>query len=103
MTSAPSTNPLISIRFPVPFDRIHAPEVKPAVTELLGNSRTGLDAIGERAEAPTFDNTMRALDTVTEPLDYAMSVVRHLESVATYPELRAVYNAVQPEVAAFYS
>jgi len=32
-----------------------------------------------------------------------VSVVRHLESVATYPELRAAYNAVQPPVSAFYS
>ena len=32
-----------------------------------------------------------------------MSVVRHLESVATTPELRAAYNAVQPKVSAFYS
>src|SRR4029078_4127048 len=27
----------------------------------------------------------------------------HLESVATTPELRAAYNAVQPEVSAFFS
>ena len=46
---------------------------------------------------------MRALDLLTEPLDYAMGVVRHLESVATYPELRAAFNAVQPEVSAFYT
>ena len=46
---------------------------------------------------------MHALDRLTEPLDYAMGVVRHLESVATYPELRAAFNAVQPEVSAFYS
>ncbi len=32
-----------------------------------------------------------------------MAVVRHLESVATSPELRAAYNAVQPDVSAFYS
>ncbi len=32
-----------------------------------------------------------------------MGVVRHLEAVATYPELRAAYNAAQPEVSAFYS
>jgi oligopeptidase A len=30
-------------------------------------------------------------------------VVRHLESVATYPELRAAFNAAQPEVSAFYT
>jgi oligopeptidase A len=43
------------------------------------------------------------LDALTEPLDEAMAVVRHLESVATYPELREVFNAAQPEVSAFYS
>ena len=40
---------------------------------------------------------------MTEKLDYAMSVVRHLESVATTPDLRAAFNAVQPKVSAFYS
>jgi oligopeptidase A len=40
---------------------------------------------------------------MTEGLDYAMAVVRHLESVATTPALRAAYNAVQPKVSAFYS
>ena len=40
---------------------------------------------------------------MTERLDFAMSVVRHLESVATTPELRAAFNAVQPKVSAFYS
>ena len=40
---------------------------------------------------------------MTENLDYAMSVVRHLESVATTPELRAAFNAVQPKVSVFYS
>ena len=46
---------------------------------------------------------LHALDTMTERLEYAMNVVRHLESVATTPELRAAFNAVQPKVSAFYS
>jgi oligopeptidase A len=46
---------------------------------------------------------MRALDHLTEPLDCAIGVVRHLESVATYPELRAAFNAVEPLVSAFHS
>jgi oligopeptidase A len=32
-----------------------------------------------------------------------MTVVGHLESVATTPELRAAYNAVQAPVAEFYA
>jgi oligopeptidase A len=46
---------------------------------------------------------MLAYEDITERLEYAMSVVRHLESVATYPELRAAYNAVQPAVSEFES
>ena len=46
---------------------------------------------------------MQRLDQLTERLDYAMQIVRHLEAVATTPELRAAYNAVQPKVSEFYS
>jgi oligopeptidase A len=40
---------------------------------------------------------------MTDPLDEAMAVVRHLESVATTPELREAFNKVEPLAAAFYS
>jgi len=51
--------------------------------------------------APDFENTMRPLDTLTEPLDRAMGVVEHLESVASTPELRAAIGAVAPGVSDF--
>ena len=103
MTASASPNPLRSVQFRVPFDRIRAADVQPAVAELLSEARSRLEAIAAAQGDRTFGNTMHALDTLSEPLDYAMAVVRHLESVATYPELRAAYNAVQPEVSAFYS
>jgi oligopeptidase A len=103
MQSAPDANPLLSVEFRVPFDRIHAADVQPAVAELLRAARERLNAIAGAPEPRSFPNTMGALDELTEPLDFAMGVIRHLESVATYPELRAAYNAVQPEVTAFYS
>jgi oligopeptidase A len=100
---ASETNPLLIPRFRIPFDQIRAEHIQAAVTELLGDARGRLEAIAAAPGERTFENTMQALDEMTEPLDYAMGVVRHLESVATYPELRAVFNAVQPEVSAFYS
>ena len=96
-------NPLLSIEFRVPFDRIRAAHVEPAIHELLEQSRTRLAAIASQPAERTFANTMQALDVMTEPLECAMGVVRHLESVATTPELRAAFNAVQPPVSAFYS
>jgi oligopeptidase A len=97
------TNPLLDIRFRIPFDRIRAADVEPAAAGLLRDARARLEAIAAQEGERTWDNTLRPLDVLTEPLDYAMGVIRHLESVATYPELRAALNAVQPEVSAFYS
>ena len=96
MQSTNPSNPLLTVQFRVPFDRITAADVEPAAAELLAQARSRLNAISSEQAERTFDNTMRALDLLTEPLDYAMGVVRHLEAVATYPELRAAFNAVQP-------
>jgi oligopeptidase A len=96
-------NPLLALEFRIPFDRIRAAHVEPAAAELLRDARARLDAIAALPGERTFENTMRALDHLTEPLDCAIGVVRHLESVATCPELRAAFNAVEPRVAAFYS
>ncbi len=96
-------NPLLEVNFRIPFDRIRAEHVEPAMKKLLAESRERMNAIAAEARPRTFQNTMQALDEMTEQPDYAMSVVKHLESVATYPELRAAHNAVQAEVSAFYS
>src|SRR5438552_17567004 len=90
-------NPLLDIRFRVPFDQIEAAHVEPAITELLADAARSLDATA-RSDRPLHD-----LDHMTERLDYALGVVRHLETVATTPALRAAYNAVQPKASAFYS
>ena len=98
-----ATNPLLEVEFRIPFDLIRAEDVQPATGELLRQARISLAALAAPNGEPSYDNTLRLLDTMTEPLDWAMGVVRHLESVATYPELRAAFNAAQPEVSAFYT
>src|ERR1700726_758344 len=90
-------NPLLEISFRVPFDKIEAPQVEPAIDELLADAARRLE------ETIASERPLHALDVMTERLDYAMNVVRHLESVATTPALRAAFNAVQPKVSAFYS
>jgi oligopeptidase A len=90
-------NPLLEIQFRVPFDQIKAEHVEPAIDELLKNASTRLEQASQSSR-PLLD-----LDTMTERLDYAMSVVRHIESAATTPEFRAAHNAVQPKASAFYS
>ena len=80
-----------------PSTRSRPSQVEPAIDELLADAARRLD------ETIASPEPLHALDTMTERLEYAMNVVRHLESVATTPELRAAFNAVQPKVSAFYS
>src|SRR5579884_2049661 len=98
-----TANPLLEQQFRIPFDQIKAADVEPAIRQLLEDSKTRLDALTSTPGPRTWANTMRALDELTEPLEYAFGIVRHLESVATTPELRTAFNAVQPEVSAFFS
>ncbi len=67
--SGTSANPLLQVEFRIPFDRIRAEHVQPAVTELLRESRARLAALAAPDGQRTFDNTLHALDTLTEPLD----------------------------------
>src|ERR1700733_3372134 len=103
MTTTAAANPLLQIQFQIPFDQIRAENVEPAIEELLQDARNQLNLLTSEPAERTFENTMQRLDRLTERLDYAMQIVRHLEAVITTPELRAAYNAVQPKVSEFYS
>ena len=103
MSSAQASNPLLRVEFQIPFDQIRAEHVEPAVAELLSDANAELDALASEPGPRTFNNTMSRLDGLSERLEYAVGIARHLEGVATTPALRAAYNTVQPQVSAFYS
>jgi oligopeptidase A len=96
-------NPLLEVKFQIPFHEISADDVEPAFAELLRDARENLEAIAADQGARTYESTMLAMESMTERLDYAMVVVRHLTGVRTTPELRAAFNAVEAAVSEFYS
>jgi len=98
-----SDNPILSISFAIPFDRVRPEHVEPGIRQLLAQANERIGAIVADRAPRTFANTMLAMEKSTENLDYAISVVRHLEAVATSPALRAAWNAVEPETSAFYA
>ncbi len=98
-----SDNPLLAIRFTIPFDQVRPEHVGPGIRQLLVDANGRIEAIVNDASPRTFANTMLALEEATEHLGYALGIVRHLEAVATSPELRAAWNEVEPETSAFYS
>lgn len=97
------TNPLVDIQFEVPFGTIGAEHVEPAIDQLLVEANAALANLVDNDRPATYENTLGALEALGEKLGYAMGVVEHLETVATYPELRAAFNSVQPRVSAFFS
>ncbi len=97
------SNPLIQLGFEIPFDEIEAAHVVPAVDELLASARATIAAIVAQPGPRTYANTLGALEDATEPLERTMTIVGHLESVATTDALRDAYNATLPKVSAFWS
>ncbi|MEM7151278.1 MAG: M3 family metallopeptidase [Myxococcota bacterium] len=102
MADANVDNPLLHIDLEPPFDRIEAAHVRPGVAALLAQAKAAITTIVDGGER-TYAGTLAALERATEPLERAMGVVGHLESVATNDDLRDAYNEVMPQVAAFYS
>jgi oligopeptidase A len=98
-----ASNPLVHETFRIPFDQIRAEHVEPAIHELLAQAKRELEAIVAVEGARTRANTLDAFESMGRGLDWAMGVVGHLESVATTPELRAAYEAVQGPVSEFSS
>ena len=96
-------NPLLVERFPIQFGAVKAEHVEPAIQLLLKQVNARLISLGNPETPRTYKDILLALDQMTEPLDFAMALVRHLETVVTTPELRAAHNAVQEPVSAFYT
>jgi oligopeptidase A len=93
----------IELSFPIQFGDVKAEQIEPSIHRLLARVKQRIATISGEAVPRTYRDIILALDTAAEPLDFAMAVVRHLESVATTPELRAAHNAVQEPVSVFYT
>ncbi|MBI4889392.1 MAG: M3 family metallopeptidase [Acidobacteria bacterium] len=98
-----TSNPLLALAPPLAFDRVEPAHIRPAIDALIAQARDAIDAIADAPAPRTWDNTMGAFDTCTDPLDLAVSIIHHLQAVVSTPELRQAWNDVQPGISAFAS
>ncbi len=96
-----SVNPLMEIRYDIPFEEIKPHHIEPAIQALLAQAEEEFQTILQAKGPRTLENTLRPLDRLGETLTYAFTLVAHLESVVSTPELRAAYNAIIPPITAF--
>jgi oligopeptidase A len=96
-------NPLLSESFTIPFHRIRPEHVEPGVREVLARGQARIDALAAEPGAPSWDNLINPLEDATRWVAERIAPASHLMAVAETKELREAYNAVLPEMTAFWT
>jgi peptidyl-dipeptidase Dcp len=84
-----------------PFSQIKIEDYQPAFEENIAKARTEIDAIINNPEAPTFENTIEALDFAGQALDRLSSIFFNLNSAETCDEMQKIAQEVSPLLTAF--
>lgn len=83
-----------------PFDKIKAEHYLPAFDEAIRQRKAEIAAIDARKEAPSFADTIEALDRGGQLLEKVSSVFYSLSSADTNEQLQAIARQVSPKLAA---
>ncbi|HRQ64630.1 MAG TPA: M3 family metallopeptidase [Xanthomonadaceae bacterium] len=83
-----------------PFDRIRNEHFAPAFERGMAEQREEVAAIAANEEAPTFENTIVAMELAGETLGRVQRVFGNLSSAHTNPEIEAVRAEMAPKLAA---
>ena len=85
------------------FDKVQTEHYMPAVEEGIALARKNIDAIKNNKDAPTFENTLVALETASETLGQATSVFYNQLSAVGGDDLHALAGKIGPISANFSS
>lgn len=101
------TNPLLtpwSTPFDIaPFDAIDDAHFEPAFEAALEEARAEIKAISDNADAPTFANTIEALEQAGKGLDRVLSVFFSVSGADTNPRRQELQRVFSPKLAAYSS
>ncbi|WP_373187661.1 oligopeptidase A [Halopseudomonas sp.] len=96
------SNPLLQPYDLPPFSSIRAEHVKPAIEQVLADSRALLaNLLDNPPQKWTWATLIEPLDEMGERLSRAWSPVGHLNAVMNTPELREAYNSCLPLLSEF--
>lgn len=94
-------NPLLSPFDTAPFSKIKNEHFKPAFLQSIEEARAEIDAITENTDAPTFENTIEALEFSGQQLDRISSVFFNLNSAETNEEIQKIAQEISPLLSEF--
>ncbi len=92
---------LLTIERPIEWSTITPETAKRDIPFLISDARTKIETLKE--SEPSYQNTVLALDEITERVFRAWNLVQHLNSVCNTPELRTAIQELQPQISNFSS
>lgn len=100
-------NPLIdfpqNLHGSLAFDKIQPEHFMPALEHWISVSAQRQEAIVSNSEAPTFENTIEALEFSTEELNLVSSCFFNLNSAETNAQIQEIARTFSPKLTAFSS
>ncbi len=87
----------------IPFDKIKTEHYLPAFEEGIKQAKAEIEAIANNPQAPTFENTIVALEKSGKLLDKVGSAFFNLTSAETNDELDALAQTVSPMLSEYSS
>ena len=84
-----------------PFSQIQLAHYKPAFIENIATAKAEIDAIINNPVAPTFENTIEAMEFAGETLDRLSSIFFNLNSAETCDEMQKIAQEVSPLLTEF--
>lgn len=99
------TNPLLE-KFETPFEsapfsKIKNEDYKPAFIKAIEEAKAEIDVITNNLEAPTFTNTIEAMELSGEKLGRISSIFFNLNSAETNDEIQQIAQEVSPLLSEF--
>ncbi len=85
------------------FDKMNLEDLKPAIEKGMEINLKEIDEIANNTEAPTFENTIVAMERSGEELDRVFTYYGILSSNMSSPEFREIQKEMAPKLSEFQS
>jgi Zn-dependent oligopeptidase len=103
LLSNPLVNPPQLPNNALPLNKVKSAHLLPAIEFGIQQARAEIDAIKNNAEAPTFENTIEALEFAGEDLTRARSVYSLFTASKTSGVIRKLEKKIAPMLSSYYS
>lgn len=94
-------NPLLQEYNLAPFSKLEYKHFLPAISQLIEDTKAEIDTITSNSEAPTFKNTVEALEHTGEKLARATSIFFNLNSAETNDKIQKIAQEISPMLTDF--